>query len=417
MPAIMRGKVPSMAEINGLQLVDIEEDCNLTELENNLIALNLNFQYIFCLKKSRWGATKNQMISVPVGPNTVISTVQKLPRLPSEAGLIPVQLKRKKEYQRCHKKELVDPEKIIRAINLLMKSGHPYYQFLADIASYEQRCKDNDERGYQLLFGIHDSEDDGQRIDTENTDIDDESEKEGATKDTIRKYQFDHNRNTAMTHNYPEAEVDENGRRLTNQEELSFAPAEGNYPTNLLEEKDWDIKSWPILHPDGRFGIHHKRKHKLTEQQYFGQRILNEDLRFSKSPGYLFAAAAYIEKKQLMSKANISFMRGKKSVNKEGTTQYDLDDAFTTFDGVTNTPKYWQKVKFDMIARLENIGPFHLFFTLSCGDTRYEENFSTFLAQNGYKMEHTYKLDCTTETRVISKETLAKILKLSLGKM
>ena len=69
-----------------------------------------------------------------------------------------------------------------------------------------------------------------------------------------------------------------------------------------------------------------------------------------------------------MNKANISFMRGQKSFNKEGTLQYKLEDAFTTFDGVTNTPRYWQKVKYDMIAKLENIGPFNLFYTLSCGD-------------------------------------------------
>ena len=206
-----------------------------------------------------------------------------------------------------------------------------------------------------------------------------------------------------MTSNFPEADVDDNGRNV-NFEELSFAPGEGSYPINLLEEKDWDIKSWPILHPDGRFGIHHKRKHRLTEQQYFGQRILHEDQRFSTSPGYIFSAAAYIEKKQLMSKANISFMRGKKTVTKEGTTQYDLDDAFTTFDGVTNTPKYWQKVKFDMIAKLENIGPFHLFFTLSCGDTRYDENFSTFLVENGYTMQYFINDDGTVETRVKGKE-------------
>ena len=67
------------------------------------------------------------------------------------------------------------------------------------------------------------------------------------------------------------------------------------------------------MHPDGQFGLHHKRKVRLTEQQYFAQRILNQDPRFSKSPSYIFAAAAYIEQKQLSNKANISYMRGKKS--------------------------------------------------------------------------------------------------------
>ena len=96
-------------------------------------------------------------------------------------------------------------------------------------------------------------------------------------------------------------------------------------------------------------------------------------------------------------------MRGKKTVNKEGVAQFDLNDAFTVFDGIKNTPKYWQSVKYDMIARLENIGPFHLFFTLSCGDTRYDENFSSFLVENGYEMSYSVKDDGTTETIVASK--------------
>ena len=231
--------------------------------------------------------------------------------------------------------------------------------------------------------------------------------------DRIRKYQFDHNKNTCLTNNYPEAAADKNGKQVNTINDLTFAPAEGNCPTNILEETDWDIKSWPALHSDGKYGLHYRRKIKLTDQQYFCQRILNEDLRFSNSPGYKFGAAAYIEKKQLMSKANISFMRGKKTFDNEGRPEYDLDDAFTTFDGVSNTPKYWQKVKYDMIAKLENIGPFHLFFTLSCGDTRYDENFSTFLVQKGYTMEYICRDDGTTETFVKCKGTRMITKKLS----
>ena len=81
--------------------------------------------------------------------------------------------------------------------------------------------------------------------------------------------------------------------------------------------------------------------------------------------------------------------------------QYNLEDAFTTFDGIKNTPRYWQKVKYDMIAKLENIGPFNIFYTLSCGDSRYSENFSSFLAEMGYKMEYTCRPDGSQETIVI----------------
>ena len=82
-----------------------------------------------------------------------------------------------------------------------------------------------------------------------------------------------------MTNNYPEANVDESGYKIANNFEYSFAPGEGHHPANILQEKDWDIKSWPYLHPDGNFGLHHKRKVKITDQQYFSQRILNRDER------------------------------------------------------------------------------------------------------------------------------------------
>ena len=33
----------------------------------------------------------------------------------------------------------------------------------------------------------------------------------------------------------------------------------------------------------------------------------------------------------------------------------------------------------ELFAKVENCGPFHMFFTLSCGDSRYPENFTAFL--------------------------------------
>ena len=54
-----------------------------------------------------------------------------------------------------------------------------------------------------------------------------------------------------------------------------------------------------------------------------------------------------------------------------------------------------------MIAKLENIGPFHLSYTLSCGDSRYAENFSTFLRDMGYELEYNCRNYGTTETLVI----------------
>ena len=73
--AMLMARVPSMATVNGLFLPPYTEELRLTELENNLIAQIINFQYIYQLKKSRWAATKKQMITVPVTSKTIQNTV------------------------------------------------------------------------------------------------------------------------------------------------------------------------------------------------------------------------------------------------------------------------------------------------------------------------------------------------------
>ena len=46
-----------------------------------------------------------------------------------------------------------------------------------------------------------------------------------------------------------------------------------------------------------------------------------------------------------------------------------------------NTPRFWRKKRDELLAKLENLGPFQFFFTLSCADNRYEENFTSVLAE------------------------------------
>ena len=126
-------------------------------------------------------------------------------------------------------------------------------------------------------------------------------------------------------------------------------------------------------------GLNEKRDIKITDQMYFAQRIQNYDKRFANTAAYVFAAFAFIEKKQLERNINISFMRGKPKKSATGGMVYSLDDPYSVLDNMPGTPRYWQRKKYELIARLENLGPFTFFFTLSCADKRWNENFTTFL--------------------------------------
>ena len=191
-----------------------------------------------------------------------------------------------------------------------------------------------------------------------------------------------------MTDNYPESNLVTNfsnkairhKTRESAKVSCPIAPGEGKIPTNIMREDDWDIMAFPHLYPTGKFGLNYQRTTKLTAQQYFLQRLQNIDPRFRNSKPFIFAATYFLERQQLERQINISGQRGTLQENK----LLQIEDGFSVFDRVTGTPRYWRNKRYEMIAKLENLGPFHFFFTLSCADKRWEENFVSILAQRGH---------------------------------
>ena len=93
------------------------------------------------LPKSRWSATKDKIVNVPINDQDIVDTMERLPRTPDEAGLICIELKRKLEYKNTHKKEYISVAKVEKALDTLYDLGHPHYQFVGDMAGFEERCK------------------------------------------------------------------------------------------------------------------------------------------------------------------------------------------------------------------------------------------------------------------------------------
>ena len=181
-------------------------------------------------------------------------------------------------------------------------------------------------------------------------------EEEEIRDDPVRRNHFNYSEFSCLVNGSPEIFLDDDGNQAAPE---SFAPAEGKKPVNFLNQPNWDISSFPTLFPDGKFGKDYKRKKKLTAQEFFQQRILNKDDRFSKNPGFCFAAMSYVEAERLRSNANLTGMKGQR-VEGQGGVSYEVRDPCTVFEKVPGTPKYFQKAKYDMISKFENIGPFQV---------------------------------------------------------
>ena len=143
-----------MSNCNSLQLFDLtgHDELKLTELENCMIALNLIFQKVFRLPKSRWLAMKDRTINIPIYETDVLKTIEFLPRTPSAAGIIPVNLKRKIGYKNSHVTQFVSVPKLIKALETLKSLGNKYYQFVPDLSDFKEKCKETDVEGFHFLF-------------------------------------------------------------------------------------------------------------------------------------------------------------------------------------------------------------------------------------------------------------------------
>jgi hypothetical protein len=102
----------------------------------------------------------------------------------------------------------------------------------------------------------------------------------------------------------------------------------------------------------------------------------------------MYAAVAYIEKKQINRNINLAGTRGKQNLSNDGGKTYELEDAHRVLENVKNTPRYWKQAKYEMLAKLDNLGPFQLFFTLSCADMRWDENFAAILLERGLETKY-----------------------------
>ena len=201
---ISKGKVPPMSNQNNLQLMDLSkyEELQLTELENAMIALNIIFQKVFKLPKSRWPAMKDRTVNIPIFESDIIKTIESLPRTPSEAGIIPIKLKRKLNYKNSHMVQYISVPKILKALDTLKEMGNRYYQFIPKKSNFEDACRENDLEGFHFIYPKDEIAREEMNLNEESIiglqesdscDFDKENE-QYEKLDAIKKWQFDYNK-------------------------------------------------------------------------------------------------------------------------------------------------------------------------------------------------------------------------------
>jgi len=373
-----KGKVPPKSATNCLATVHVPEKfCLKSYLEQALIARVLLFINISRLKwPLAMPVVRGQCVVIPLGGQDILNNVKSMPRLPSESGFIDVLWKRKVGMKNTYLQNKVDPTRLFDALQFLKDSGNKHYLDTQSREEYEARGKAEDPIGFNLIFGQElPEEKDRQLVFVLDGSAEpilelktyleihkhQTQEQEWKESDVVRKYQIDYDETLCMVDKYPEAfQVDgviQHQKELQNKDPPRCVnPEEGGGEDEDIGEEDLD---------------------------YFKQRLNNTDPRWRDNTHWVFSAAVFREKKDLQRNIDLGYKHGTPAEDSRGRTVYTLKDPFSVFQNVANTPAYHKKGKMEMYARLDNFGPFHIFFTVSCADRRWKENIIFVLRERG----------------------------------
>ena len=120
---LVKNKIPPCAVVNGLAFPRKPKFFDLSELECRLLAPRIAFQKLMQAPRGKQLKIYGNIVNVPAD---VASTVSILPRLPSEAGTIKINLKRKLQYTRYALSFNVRPQKVVQAADWLIRNSSLY---------------------------------------------------------------------------------------------------------------------------------------------------------------------------------------------------------------------------------------------------------------------------------------------------
>ena len=165
-----------------------------------------------------------------------------------------------------------------------------------------------------------------------------------------------------------------------------IAPGQRKKLSSWLAEEDHDINAFPDFFPNGRCGLNDpERERKITPGQNYSQKTLNADPRFGQDTDFIFVAQQSLERHRFENQISISCQRG---VSVSGKEELKSNKAIDVFKDIPGTPSYWKKVRNDLFARMEQLGQFHFFFTLSCAEMKWPEVTTSILHTLGNKISY-----------------------------
>ncbi|KAI8498196.1 hypothetical protein Bbelb_241400 [Branchiostoma belcheri] len=339
-------------------------------------------------------------------PADVSETHAVLPRMPTEAELIKVKLKRKLQYSGRYMYRQISPMKVDAALKYLVENNELY----SGTSINADWALSWNEEGLLEPGGEGDSEvptvpEHGESVSEDSDGV------EGPTGDGMEDDEMDNilqqmnieeaieeadlaedeeldNLLRGLPHDTCLQPIDIGQEFLDHHDEhiLCVAPGQGEKPVSVFKEVGGEAMSFPVQFPTGKFSFNDDRNVSIKPSKYFKARLMGADTRFASDTSYIFFAQYVTELHFIQSNISISMRKGS-PVTSDGrrisagmlSNREDLqnilksDQGYRFLQPVRGTPQFWDRALNELFAMIRQLGIPTWFATFSAEDLRWPE--------------------------------------------
>ena len=217
-------KCPTLSIANGMEVDEIPEELlDPTDLEQQMFAMTLVFTKIVCLPNktgTRMKGFEGRMINVPLQQSDISKSIQALPRCIDDAAVVPLQLKKKKEFKSAYSEAFIRPNVCIKAVQKLKELHNPHY---VDVEIDDKFMEKGNKQKDELEMNAT-TQTDVEKSDDELADVD--------MLNSVKQFQADRDENTCLVREDLESIIVENKTNKTihikkgKESVISIAPGE-----------------------------------------------------------------------------------------------------------------------------------------------------------------------------------------------
>lgn len=371
---IDKKQVPKFSYLNGMKMPAQPEELQITPEEEKLISLRLPFMQLKVLPS---GFQMHQMGNVINVPTDISSTIRQLPRYINSAGTVCVRIKRRLRYKSVYRKFNVMPQKVLLALEYLLKTSDIYKEanvtinrtWLDDTIKF---LTDGAQVDSQIMSRME-AKQSSSIVDSIDIGVPDNVPHKGSDSEDDNSDNF--------------SEVDSNEVRdclntLMDGHDgvpyLDVAPGENHRPLNIAFDTNSEEMAFPSIYCGRRIEDSFPPKVSFIERSRW--ELISDNRRVAQNSELIFFK--YKKYQMLFIYKNASFalryIKGGRNYtaadvvsDSQRQNLSGLDNGYFVYRQLRNSPQYLQQKKRELFAMIRQMGIPTYFVSLSCADTHW----------------------------------------------